>query len=398
MYEGRTFICICKNCKQSFKSVSNTTILCNDCLEYKTCNECGNLTEDLYPKKDNHIHLCNKCSNKYKRISRNICKLCNKEFFAESNRKFYCKNCLKHPVCNRCGKSLDNFISINDNSIYYCSKKCSNQNKAEQLQKPGECIICKKFVQHRDALGQGIECGCLKNHLENKRNNNLKPGICVTCKNFSEFRDFLGRCKSCHDKWYDCNNHLPNVREAGDRNLKEFHHNGCFNCFKEIDGILYYFDSNEDNQNNYIPWEDYKQKFLKISQERNNFIDEIKNQYPLFKIIPTFRSQDSVDWSGARTAFEQSLIDEKINWFVYIKFDELNRPLVVGKSGSLNVNCNGSDVSFSADVNDGPARKFLFEEGINWNKTKILILPIQNEKEAYKIEKEIQENYNLFGS
>lgn len=61
-----------------------------------------------------------------------------------------------------------------------------------------------------------------------------------------------------------------------------------------------------------------------------------------FQIIQTFRSQDSQDWTGARQAFEQNLIDLNIEWFTYIKFyiDENNkiRPLVAGKSGSLNVN------------------------------------------------------------
>lgn len=104
----------------------------------------------------------------------------------------------------------------------------------------------------------------------------------------------------------------------------------------------------------------------------------------------------SIDWSNARSAFEQSLVDMNVGWFVYIKFyvnhDGCIKPLVVGKSGSLLVNSNGSDISFSIDVNDGPARRFLIEEDLEWCKTQIAVLPVDSEEEALYIEKEIGEN------
>ena len=76
-----------------------------------------------------------------------------------------------------------------------------------------------------------------------------------------------------------------------------------------------------------------------------------------------------------------------VGWFVYVKFyvkkDGGIKPLVIGKSGSLLVNMYGSDLSFSIDVNDGPARRFLAEEGLEWCKTQIAVLLVESEEEAY---------------
>ena len=161
--------------------------------------------------------------------------------------------------------------------------------------------------------------------------------------------------------------------------------------FINKNNILYYFDK---SINQYVPWEDYKIKFKTLNV---NF-----NLPKGFKLYPTFRSQDSDNWNGAKAAFEQSLVDANINWFVYIKFfiDKTGkiRPLVIGKSGSLKVNSNGSDVSFSTDVNDGPARRFLMESSAAWDKTQIAILPCYNENDSLKIESKIAKEYSLFES
>ena len=156
--------------------------------------------------------------------------------------------------------------------------------------------------------------------------------------------------------------------------------------FEEKDNVLYFYDRNVQD---YIPWEDYKKKFVNISNNmelNNNFNDLLQG----FKFYPTFRSQDSSNWeNGSKSAFEQSLIETNIHWFVYIKFyidyrTKNIKPLVVGKSG--NFNSSGSDLSFSTDINDGPARRFLAESNNNlsWDKTKIAILPCNNESEAFE--------------
>ena len=163
--------------------------------------------------------------------------------------------------------------------------------------------------------------------------------------------------------------------------------------FEEKDGILYYLDREIKD---YISWENYKKKFLKSKARNIDF--QLPNK---FQLVPTFRTQESENWEGTRAAFEQNLVDLRVGWFVYIKFyiNENNiKPLVVGKSGSLLVNSNGSDVSFSKNIEDGPARRFLYESKLEWYKTEIAICKCDNEKEAYEIEKNIRNKYNLFSS
>lgn len=121
-----------------------------------------------------------------------------------------------------------------------------------------------------------------------------------------------------------------------------------------------------------------------------------------FLVYPTFRKQNSKNWRGAKVPFEQNLVDGNIGWFVYIKFyinknDEI-KPLVCGKSGSKLVNSNGSDISFSENVEDGPARRFLSEESLEWCKTQIAILKCDSEREAYEKESFYIKKLNLFGS
>ena len=148
--------------------------------------------------------------------------------------------------------------------------------------------------------------------------------------------------------------------------------------FQIVDNVAFYYDQ---FTHDYILWSDYKSKFK--TQNINNLPEG-------FVIYPTFRAQDSKDWKGSLQAFEQNLIDNEIGWFAYIKFyiDENNKfkPLVCGKSGSKLVNVSGSDVSFSIDINDGPARCFLQEEGFEWCKTQIAILKCDSEEEAYEKE------------
>lgn len=166
---------------------------------------------------------------------------------------------------------------------------------------------------------------------------------------------------------------------------------GSKNYFIEKENILYYFDYKILD---YIKWKDYKKKFI-----IQNIDFKLPNE---FQWILTFRTQNSQNWSGAHLAFEQNLVDENIKWFVYIKFYINNsgniKPLVVGKSGSKLVNNSGSDISFSTDVNDGPARRFLKDEDFNWYKTHIAILKCNSEQEAYYKEKYYIRKFNLFGS
>ena len=151
---------------------------------------------------------------------------------------------------------------------------------------------------------------------------------------------------------------------------------------------------------NYICWSCYKEKF--IVNNNINFLKELSINYPISFLQSTFRNQNSINWTDSRQAFEQNLKEKDISWFTYIKFYINNiediKPLVIGKTGSKLVNISGTDVSFSTDITDGPARKFLKENNYNWDKTKILIIPCENEVSALEIELKILNKYNLFSS
>lgn len=261
------------------------------------------------------------------------------------------KNYCLETNCDSCNKKI--FLEIKSRNIrpdgfHYCvkcantlnSKKCSKEQKIKSLTKAMET---------------------LKNNPEIRRSNMIKYN-----------RSDLGRQKS-----------KENGNKYGKQNLNiipTFNDNGEYYDLK---------------LKTFIPWEEYKNKFK---------IQNVNFKLPEgFKLFSTFRTQDSEDWSGARQAFEQNLIDENISWFTYIKFyitpdSNKIRPLVIGKSGSKLVNANGSDVNFSTNINDGPARRYLQEEGLYWCKTQIAVKRCETEQEALQIEKEIQENYNLFKS
>ena len=172
---------------------------------------------------------------------------------------------------------------------------------------------------------------------------------------------------------------------------------GAVPSFETIDGVLHYFDQVACD---YAPWEEYKERF--INAQSHDFDES-------FKVVSTFRNQDSETWTGARDVFEQSLLDLHVVWFVYVKFyidkNDISKPLVVGKTGSRAVNAHGSDVDFGEwnpdepyEPHDTPARHFLYENGLQWDKTKIAVLKCESEQEAYGLEKDVQRKYHLFYS
>ena len=184
------------------------------------------------------------------------------------------------------------------------------------------------------------------------------------------------------------------------------------------DETLYYYDKSISD---YVPWENYKLKFsrMRSTYEIDNFIEKVKN-LDIFKpkqmgpagyynineivqLVPTFRTQDSENWTGAKEDFEKRLLELNINWFTYIKFyidpkTKNIRPLVIGKSGSKFVNSSGIDLSFSTDINDGPARQFLHDIGSSWDKTQVLIIKAKSEQQALFYEWKISDVYRLFES
>ena len=283
------------------------------------------------------------------------------------------QNWYKSDKCKKILKqNADNWRNSEKGKIH-AIKNCEAYRNSEQFKKHGA-----------DSLRKYIKTEEFQNHIKehNLQNceklNNYHKEYCPICKTETLHNGF-GTCGICNPNIFG---QIPN--------------------FIERNNAIFFFDI---SLMDYVPWEDYKKKFIKNQNDyylETDFIKRIKIEYPNAFIQTTFRTQDSENWNVAKAAFEQNLLEQDINWFAYVKFyinnDSNIKPFVVGKSGSLNVNNNGSDVNFSTDINDGPARKFLNEENLEWDKTQILIIPCRTKDEAFKIEKEIAINFNLFQS
>lgn len=135
---------------------------------------------------------------------------------------------------------------------------------------------------------------------------------------------------------------------------------------------------------------------IPIQQWYNNIqFQEIKFNELSFFMIPTGRPQNS---DQRNSLLDDYLVKNNINWFVYIKFDELGNPLVVGKTGSKFVNSSGCDVTFDKNINGEPARQYLIEKNLDWDKTQIMISKCNSEQESLELEYKIAVKYKLFYS
>ena len=344
------------------------------------CRECNK--ELIKDNIDNYMYQCNCYENKRFKYTLQWCENCQK--FTSR------RGIIKGSKCCRCAVKLQHKTMKETDPEGYAKKQAAATIKANEKMK---------------AEGKGVwNPETHKLIEETKRKNGTSLGN-------PEFRKKIG-----------CNGGLwaKDLNEEERKNYYQKLLNSGFSkpkSFKYEKGILYYYDQ---SNRQYVPWEEYKSKFnrKRLTRDIKSFITSLKsldifqpkNMGPvgsydideIIKIYPTFRTQDSDDWSNARNAFEQSLVDSGIGWFCYVKFfiDQLGciKPLVVGKSGSLNVNATGSDVSFSEDPNDGPARRFLTESNLVWDKTKILIIKAESEQQALFYEWKISYVYGLFGS
>lgn len=340
---------------------------------------------------------CLICGTKFKHGTRNlhVCKLC--------TLKITCKQCgtlFNYYFDSHSGKSNQYVIQqvINKKNIEaFCSKSCSNMSRLYE----GKCQHCGaenvKIYNGRCEMCANKELnGPIVCSIHGKQHLSF-GGMCILCHNQKESMREQAKMQGKKNRQIlYCDKCSMNTPHYGSRCLNcdpidwNFGEFGHLTMFKVEDGIEMFFDV---KQSEYVPWLQWKENF--------KIIDNIQLPNGFF-CIPTFLDQQSEDWKGARVPFEKSLVDLGIGWFVYIKF-YLNtngdmRPIVVGKSGSKATNVTGSDVNFSIDPNDGPARKFLKEEGLKWCKTQIAILRVDTELEAYEIEKKIQLELGLFGS
>ena len=355
----------CKNCNRQFKSSGSKTIFCPECSEVKVkCFICGKdfITSRLIYEKtlqDKRKFLCSrKCSSTYagyfscKNLYKAYCDVCKEETLHNLNGT--CKKCI----------SLQNMQSES-------MQKWIHSEEADKIRR----INAQKWNNSNE--GREFHSRLLSNF------NKTEAGRKNTQNNLKIIHNLMSQGYGANSQ-ENIRKRILNTNFGGRLNFKDDNHN------------LYYDYSIED----YIPWEDYKRKF--ITKTNIRCIKDILSEYPNAFIQSTFRNQNSIDWSGAKQAFEYNLIEKNVNWFCYIKLyiDKSGeiKPLVVGKSGSYNVNTSGSDVSFSLNIEHGPSRRFLNEEKVEWDKTQIIIIPSINEKEAYKIEKDITIKFNLFQS
>ena len=401
---------ICKCCGREFTPNSNKQTMCGFCFDINTCDMCGKIfiTQHKNEKSDK-IFCSHECSRKFSVMKMNQWYKNHPEKRTENAINMH-KNYSGMKYCKICGKETYHLVGVGciechnkteskrNSSKIYMENLWKNEDFKNMAYHMKYCKICGCETIHKfftclrcnpEAMGATSNRNfIIKNNVKFYKDEPVDTIIQKLENHEYDVKDFPGWNKR-FDRWcygtYDI---------LIDEKLIYYEHN--FTIQKEI---LYYFDKSIEN---YIPWKEYKEKFKTKIELNNSFVDEIKLMYPNAFIQTTFRIQDSDNWVSARQAFEQDLVNMNINWFVYIKFyfnkENKIKPLVVGKSGSLNVNVNGSDVSFSTDINDGPARKFLNDENLQWCKTQILIIPCENENKAYNVEKFIFNKFNLFQS
>lgn len=210
--------------------------------------------------------------------------------------------------------------------------------------------------------------------------NNKELYICPWCHRYhkinNKFKNFCS--KRCYNKYQNEKNQI----------------------FKHNNRCKYHKSSNLSYKNEC--WLCWKKSFSQfVSNSKLSLIWKIRLFLDNWKKINTFRTSTE-NWSRDKSAFEQSLLDKHIKWFVYIKLyvnqNGKSYPIVIGKSGSLKANSSGSDVNFSTDINDGAARQFLYRNKLCWNYDYIYIKKCNSEKKAYKIERKYSNLYKLLGS
>ena len=323
------------------------------------------------------------------------CPKCFKECTRESNGYYmydcHCWGELKYPYtlrwCDACNKWTKRRGGLPITKCYGCQSR-------EQARVYGSNLIplARSAAGAETRRKNGIKC--LQKHwaaaewkmLYLKKMKDAggiwcEKKFCEKCGSVQQF--MYGKYCRSHDKEHCGNVDLflqKKIIEAEDGRI----------LYMQGDGIL-------------VDWEEYKRKF--VAEQNCDILDDI----PGASIVSTFREQGSDDWAGARIAFERSLVDMGLEYFAYVKFyighDGSVKPLVAGKTGSKLANIKGSDLDFGDwngqdvdDSNNTTARHLLFEDGLHWDKTKILIVPCDSEDEALSMEKYLQDTYNLFKS
>lgn len=157
-------------------------------------------------------------------------------------------------------------------------------------------------------------------------------------------------------------------------------------------------------------WSCYKEEFEDMLLNEG-YLNNKKGKIPLhwrirlylngFELIPTYRTSKN-SWNGDKPAFEQSLVDLNVKYFIYLKFYINNKgkikPILVGKSASSVINYTGSDLNFSTDITHGPSRQFIKLNKFSWYYDFIAIKKASSNEKAYKLESKYQDKWDLYGS
>lgn len=127
-----------------------------------------------------------------------------------------------------------------------------------------------------------------------------------------------------------------------------------------------------------------------------------------YKIFNTYLEQGADRWRrGYKSKFQQSLVDNKLYYFAYVKFyldNDNEYALVAGKSGSYTVNSSGCDLGFYLYPQKGSAKRWLCDNKKQWCQTEFLVISTnaeekeQSNKEAVEIENYLVDTYGLLPS
>lgn len=380
---------ICINCNKEFIGTSSTQKFCIECSTIElTCIICGNkytIKRSRYERSKGQAHTCSrKCSTTYasRKAHENkiekFCGICN--MITKHHQNDQCMRCI----------ALKNSEKWED---WVHSDKCNlirrkNADKWIHSEKGHE--FSKNNITNFNNSKQGKEH--IKNNLNNIHNKMSNGQGANSIENIKKRHQIMKENKT---SIYNPNHRGYKYCEIC--NTETIHiGNRCFNCnpwniyitekhFTEKDGIMYYKGQE---------WENYKQSFITKDINIRDF-DKYNGFWQKTYLV------NDVDLTG-KDAIEQELLEKEISWFVYIKFyidsEGYIKPLVCGKTGSKLVN-KGTDINFSYNLLENSAnaaRIFLNEQNLKWYKKQIYIIPCDSEKDAYKLELEIRNNYNLF--
>lgn len=327
-------------------------------------------------------------------------------------------------VCSKCGKYSDN------RNVFGVCRDCTAKNLSTIVKNnsgDGNCLKCDKYSTNRNA--SGLCPTCVSNSMKMIAISKTKEGICKSCGEFADKRNGFGICNKCsgiesiYQRENDRITHIKGkiIDDFFGFKTTGFYLNKTENKITSNDQVVCRW-KNKGFEVLPLTEEEYK-NFHNIYQREDGRITHINNvpiedictsiisrldfdiesKYPGF-FIKTGLPRDYVGDFIGKEAFDQSLCNLGVGYFVYIKFYNCNgvrKPLAVCKSSTKLVSDGINDVSFSYyNKKQTASRQFLEDNGFNWWTEEIYVIPISkedyNEGNHSITEQEIAKKYNLF--